>query len=88
MLVPLEEYRRDSLSVNDCSLTASTLDDLGDDDDLSDSVVTVCDEYPESLLEVLSLEERLSRSPLLFVFILELCFVPRTDLSSSSHSSK
>jgi hypothetical protein len=85
LLVLLKDFRRSSLVAVDCSFTISTCLCVGDD--ASDPVIKAWDEYPESLLDFLSLPERLSRSLLLFFFVLAVRLVPRTIISLSSHSS-
>jgi hypothetical protein len=80
----LIDLRRDSFSVEvDWTLAIPSLADL-DDDDFTDPMVAICDEYPVFLFDFPSLDVRYCRSPLLFPLVLALCFVHGTTSDSSS----
>ena len=81
------DLRRLSLSVEDGSFTISTLFNFVGDEDLSDPVVTTCDEYGEFSLELSLLCERLWRSPFVLSLVFALRLLPRTACSSESQSS-
>lgn len=86
--LPVVDFRRDCRSSLDVSFSLTTSALLCDGDDASDAALKACDEYPESLRDFFSFEERLLRSPLSdFFLVLAVRLVPRTLSPSSLASS-